>query len=157
MTITTDQARRRFTIIPERLQDVVFSEQTAEIMGEIANQYHLDDKKIVIVGKITGFVLLGFIHTEDVSREIQTQLALQVALANDISNSLSAKIFNALQDDLTKVYAPVPKPDEGQDKTDEDNSGPTILSTAIAAPTAAPKPTGEMPSGSNAPINRPRR
>jgi hypothetical protein len=154
MTITTQQARQRFTTIPPRLQDAVFSEQTAEIMDGIAQQYHLTDEKAAGVGKIASYVLLGFLHPEDVAREIQAQVALPAPLAADISKSLDAKIFAALRDDLIKVYAPVPTANH-----EEESMGPkiiqqvaetipvipksSIISTippVITKPTAAPAP-----------------
>lgn len=144
MTITREQARQRFITIPLRLQDAIFSVQTAEIMDGIAQQYHLDDPKVKTIGKITGWVLLGFAHPEDVAREIQEQLAIPAQVASEISGSINAKIFNSLRDELDKVYAPALLPQE------EAALGPKIIQESKApspAPQAPqpPKPAAPKP------------
>jgi hypothetical protein len=155
MTITIQQARQRFTIVPEPLRDAVFSLQTAEIMNGIAQQYHLDAAKMDVVSDIVGWVLLGFMHPEDVSREIQTQLNLPTQAAADISKSIDSKIFASLRDDLNKAYAPVPDEEKTIDpqiiSPAPTPSAPKIISETFVA---TPK-FGVTPAAANRDIAAP--
>src|SRR5581483_3313363 len=128
MTITTPQARERFLTISDRLQDAMFSTQTAEIIDGIVQQFHLNDEKAGIVGKVAGWVLLGFLHPEDVAHEIQQQTAIPSQAATDIAKALDTKIFANLHDDLAAAYAPAPLP------TEEHVTGPKMIQEVSPMP-----------------------
>lgn len=170
MTITTQQARLRFTMIPSRLQDAMFSTQIDEAMQGVIQQYHLDDMKAGIVGKIAGWVLLGFVHAEDMPKEIQEQLKLSPQIAGEISKSLDSKIFGPLKEDLRVAYtlaaseresaspqvvqevkppqtpAPAPKPPGPQIISESFSASPKFAATTSATPPPAPVPQKPKPN-----------
>ena len=136
IAITTEQARNRFVSLSANLQDVFFSLQTAEIIDQIATQNHISEDKSYAVASVAGWVLLGFMHPEDVSKELQEEIKIPSQTADEISRLLNTKIFSRFQDDLQNVYAPVPHKNDGvAPKMLEDLVAPEIISqTAREAP-----------------------
>jgi len=108
ITITKEQAQNRFVLLPPTLQDAVFSEQNAEIISSVGEQYHLPDDKLEGVTSLVGWVLLGFLHIEDLPNEIASDTGIAAQLAKDITSTLNSKIFNLIKSDVDKAYAPVP-------------------------------------------------
>ena len=107
ITITKPQAQKRFLIIPEVLQNALFSVQTAAIIDQICNDNHLDEKRASVVVESVGWILLGFLHPEDIKKEL-ANAGVPAPAAQDILSSLDAKIFAALDPALLKAYAPLP-------------------------------------------------
>lgn len=160
ITIIKQQARQRFTVLPPRLQDAMFSEQNAEVIAGIAAQNHLNDERARKIAEVAGWVLLGFIHPEDAANELQECLGIASQVASQISSLLDNKIFKPLRDDLDRVYAPLPhetppeapKIIEEIKKTAEAGAGgisvprpPAMGEFDRVAVSGAPKPTSAAP------------
>ena len=143
ITITKEQARTRFTLLPPTLQDAVFSVQTAEIISAIGEQYHIPDDKLQTISSLVGWVLLGFLHIEDLPGEIVVSTAVAPQLAKDITDSLTNKIFIAIKPDIEKAYAPVPHEESPEAPTILKNTGPAVATsfTTTPSPTPIKKPT----------------
>ncbi|MDE2019654.1 MAG: hypothetical protein KGJ13_04915 [Patescibacteria group bacterium] len=111
-TITTEQARTRYVTLPPALQDAVFSEQTAEIIAATLEKFHISEERGDQIPVLVGWVLLGFLHAEDLADEIAAAAMIPKPLAKEVADSLSNKIFEPLRADLSKFHAPVPNPME---------------------------------------------
>lgn len=136
LTITTEQARQRFTTLPPTLQDAVFSEQTAEIIASTIEKFHLADHRAEDIPTLVGWVLLGFLHLEDLAAEIEMAARVPKPVAKEIADSLTVKIFEPLRGALAQFHAPVPDA-----MTGIATSAP--VSIKIEGMTAAPKIIGE--------------
>lgn len=123
ITITKEQAQNRYALLPPTLQDAVFSEQNTEIISSVGEQYHLSDEKTESIASLVGWILLGFLHLEDLPGEIAVEIDVAPQLAKDIANSLNNKIFAVIKPDIDKTYAPVP-----HEKIQE---SPTIIQNII--------------------------
>lgn len=177
ITVTKEQAQTRFASLPPALQDALFSEQNTEIISSIGEQYHLSDEKKWAVASLVGWVLLGFLHIEDLPGEIVAEIGGTPQLAKDITDSLSNKIFNVLKSDIEGIYAPAHAEEVPIEPTAGSaipvslvqKSKPTILSdvgwskqsvpqpnvgTKAGLPTPAPTPT-PPPVIKSAPISTP--
>ena len=109
MEITVQQAQQRYKTIPAVLQDAIFSFQTAEIIRIISEQNGLSDEKTGLVAKITGYVLLGYLHAEELPRElVSAGLGISADTAAAISSSVDNRIFAVYRNELNSVYAPAP-------------------------------------------------
>src|SRR5258708_612581 len=102
ITIQKDLARQRFTTISPRLQDAMFSIQNAEIIDLIANQNNISEDKVGGIADAVAWVLRGFIHIEDVAKELQDTIGVPAQTATEIVKSLENKIFNPLRSELEK-------------------------------------------------------
>ena len=108
LPITTEQARTRFRTLPPTLQDAVFSEQTAEIIASTIEKFHLAEHRAEDIPTLVGWVLLGFLHIEDLAAEIETTARVPKPVAKEIADSLTIKIFEPLRGALAQFHAPVP-------------------------------------------------
>ena len=139
MNISIPQARQRFKILPQSLQDAVFSTQTSEITSKIATQNHLLEDKLPLFAEAIGLVLLGFIHAEDLAKEIQDHVKLDLAIAKNLAEEVSKKLLAPFKADLDRAYTPAP----------HDEVAPINIATEIVSPspvTLKPTPVISRPA-----------
>ena len=146
VTITQNQAKKRFLTIPPSLQDAIFSVQTAEIIARIGEDNNLDDARAEKLSEAVGWVLLGFMHPEDLAKELQENANVPAQAAAAIANSVAAKIFSPLKSEIEKTYAPLPHEDEAD--------APKMIQD-ISMPTSAPSPAKPAPQASSQTFNAP--
>jgi hypothetical protein len=142
ITITQPQAQKRFLLIPLALQDALFSVQTAAIIDQICTDNHLDVKRSNALVEAVGWVLLGFLHPEDIKKELE-QASIPAPMTQDILNSLNTKIFNVLNPLLSKTYAPLPREESVPEPVIIKNTdiSPTLSAIKSALPPANKTPT----------------
>ncbi len=105
LEISKKQANKRYENLPEILQDALFSMANIDQVYRICKLNHLSDEKIPIVARLTGRVILGFTHPEDLAREIKEELGINPEIAKTIALEIDRKIFAAIKNDLEKVLA----------------------------------------------------
>jgi hypothetical protein len=113
ITINQKQAFSRYKSLPQNLQDILFSMQTAEIIRMVCEKNALPPEKNSFVAGPAGLVIMGFVHPEDLAKEIEDGAKISSQAAVSLSKDLSVRIFDGIKPDLDKVYAPVPH-DENQ-------------------------------------------
>lgn len=139
--VSIPQARTRLKTLPENLQDVFFSAQTAEIISRVGEQNHLPEEKVKRVAEAVGVVLLGFIHVEELAKEIQDRAQVTPELAKTLAASVENRILNSVRTDLEKAYAPVPAEPEKLEEIKKPASPPA----PVGGPPTPPKPAGVVP------------
>ncbi len=107
LKISKQQALKRWDTLPDNLKEALFSEYNAETLWRICESQHLSDDKIEKVATLTGDVILGFLHPEDLGQEIRKDINVAVEVANTIASEIDRKIFAPIKSDLEKVYSPV--------------------------------------------------
>lgn len=105
--ISRSQALNRYDLLQENLKDSLFSAQNAEIIRRVCASHHLTEDKTVIIGKIVGYIIMGFIHPEDLAGEIKNALNINPEIAASISREIDRKIFSPIRNDIDKVYSPL--------------------------------------------------
>ena len=93
LKISKQQALNRWDILPDNLKEALFSESNADILWLICEAQHIPEQKIYTIATIAGDVILGFLHSEDLAKEIRTTLNLNPEIANSIANEIDRKIF----------------------------------------------------------------
>ena len=163
--ITKNQARKRFLTIPPVLQQAIFSVQNAEIIARVAEENHLNDSRSAKLSEGVGWVLLGFMHPEDLAKELQEEASIPAQTATAIAGSIASKIFNPFKTTLDQTYAPLPiENDRGLAPKIIQDIGPiasippqapastqkftTPLAVSMKPVQAAPPPLPPMPSPS---------
>ncbi len=104
--ITKEQLYTRWDSLPDILREAITSETNSGIVLETARGEHLHDEKSAIVSKLTGYVLMGFIHPEELADEIKNELGIDARIATAIAEPIQRKIFNPLREELESIYAP---------------------------------------------------
>lgn len=120
--ITKQQALFRWDTLPMNLREAIFSERNAEILWQICELQHLPEDRIYRVATLAGDVIMGFIHPEDLAREIQESVGLKFEVAEIIANEIIKKIFAPIRSDIDKIYSPiveVPETFEEEEKKEE--------------------------------------
>jgi len=118
--INHQQILNRYDTLSENLKAAGFSPFNTKIIYQISREQHLTDDKIPKISELVGYVLFGFIHPEDLAKEIKESLNLNPEIANSIAVEIDRKIFALIRADLEKVYAPVVAlAEEGQPPIEE--------------------------------------
>jgi hypothetical protein len=107
LVISKQQLYSRLDTIPRTLKEQYFSLANGEIVWGIGETQHLSDEKIGVIATIVGDVVLGFLHPDDVAREIQRDLGLDKKIAHAIAKEANAKIFAKYKNDILRNYRPV--------------------------------------------------
>jgi len=114
--IPKNQLYNRWDLLPDSLREAIASETNSSIVWKTGEAEHLPKEKLMVVSRLAGFVLMGFIHPEDLAVEISDELGIDKRIAANIANPINKKIFQPLRDELEKIYAPateeaeLPKP-----------------------------------------------
>ena len=106
LKISQKQVLERRDTLPQNLREALSSEQNTDILWRVCEGQHLSEDKIRKVAVIAGDVILGFIHIEDLAKEIKVELNIAPEIANAITSEVNRKIFAPIRADLEKVYAP---------------------------------------------------
>ena len=128
---TREQLWKLYEKLPEELKEAVFSEETANSIGDICERNGIEEK-ISEVAKYTGRVLLGILPPD----EFQTALEKEARLAKDkakrVAQEINRFIFYPVKESLASLY-----------KT---GAPPTPLETRLAPPIEETPPTQEEKS-----------
>ena len=106
LQISQQQVSERWDALPDNLKEALCSEFNANTVWQIGAFNHLSEEKISIIAIIVGDVIYGFLHPDDLDREIQQSLNLNPQIADSISREINRKIFAPIKTDLEKVYQP---------------------------------------------------
>jgi hypothetical protein len=107
--ISQQQAGQRWDIITPQLREALFSDVNADFVWNLCQNEHLTEEKSYQVAEISGYVLLGFLHPEDLAGELVSSVDLPAPLAKTISDQISSRVFAPLRADIDKVYSPLSK------------------------------------------------
>ncbi len=153
--ILKNQLYRRWDLLPEILREATTSETNSAIVWKTGEAEHLPKEKLSVVSRLTGYVLMGFIHPEDLAREIQENLGIDIRIATSIADPINKKVFQPLRGELEKIYSPAT---EGNERAG--GSQPVLMDSVISSRTedavklvpvsSAPKffQTGQIPKPS---------
>ena len=157
--ITTSQALERWDSLPDSLREALSSETNSDFLWRTCQSENVPADKIYEVATIAGYVMMGFLHPEDVALEIVERLVLDRKTASDIQDALNRRIFAPLQADLEKAYSPLSKSEILPKKSQEVGSGgpsPKMVFDMVSSNSAqaslrplnsvAPKPTATPPT-----------
>lgn len=104
--LTEDLFTKRFNSLPEHLQEILESEQTAKLIMQIGKSHYLSREKILTLKQLVALVLLGFLDTRGFRTELTERLYLNFEHATALTNEISAELFNPVKSDLAQIYMP---------------------------------------------------
>ena len=107
LSISQQQAGQRWEIITPPLREALFSDVNADFVWNLCQSEHLTEEKSYQVAEISGDVLLGFLHPEDLAGELVSSMDLPIPLAKTISDQINSRVFAPLRADIDKVYSPL--------------------------------------------------
>ena len=139
--ITQDQALQRWDLLPQPLREALYSEINSDFLWSTCEREHIPNEKIHEIAKASGYVLLGFLHPEDIAQDIAERARINPQLANTIQDALIRRVFSPLKEDLDKVYQPISKSEIGPKMMQDISAAPApARSVPARAPSAAVPP-----------------
>lgn len=109
LTLSDQQVFSRWPSLSPALREALFSQPNADFVWNLCTDEHLPEEKRYDVAEISGYVLMGFLHPEDLAGELAATLALDPKITKTIADEINKRIFVPLRADIDKVYEPVSK------------------------------------------------
>ncbi len=106
--ITEQQIENRWNVLPLRLLEILCSFDTGKMILEICKKNHIIGEKSDKISGLTGFVIMGFLHPEDLAQEIKEAIGVNAEIADSVSRQIERRIFLPLRSEIDKIYSPVP-------------------------------------------------
>jgi len=147
LTISRQQALKRWDTIPEALHVALFSDANTDFIRKTCEAEHVPAEKISDIAGIAGYVLLGFLHPEDLAEELKEATGINPQVCTSVASAINSRIFTPLKSELDKIYEPL------STLGNDGSAGPKIIEeiqamtgtapriTISAAPTAPTKPS----------------
>src|SRR4030042_3120084 len=90
--------------LPKELQEAIFSEETAEHIGNTCERYDIKEEIISEIAKQVGNVLLGILPPDEFQKTLETELKLESDIAKKVAQDISRFIFYPVKTDLEELY-----------------------------------------------------
>ena len=100
--LTREQYWKLFNSLPEELQDMIFSEKTAENIKDIAERNNIQDTSVL--AKCIGQVLLGVLLPDKLQEEIEVNLKLKKEQAQIVVHEINRFILYPVKPLLEELY-----------------------------------------------------
>ena len=107
LTISRQQALNRWDTITEPLRMALFAQANTDFIEKTCVSEHIPEDKQADVAGIAGYVLMGFLHPEDLAAELRDELKIDIRITTAIADAINKRIFVPLRADIDKVYEPV--------------------------------------------------
>lgn len=156
ITVTQDQIYDRWDLLTPDLREALVSDVTSDFVKKTAEAEHIPSDSIYIISGIVGNILFGFLHPEDLAKEITNALQIDPRIANSISTAVNQRIFTPLRAQIDAVYRPVTAVIKQQaiaSKAPAAPAGPRIIDeitpiVPVGAKIPSPASAGKPPSPS---------
>ena len=109
VTISKNQALERWDTLPMTLREALYSDINSDFLWKTCQAEHIPEEKIYDVSRITGYVLMGFLHPGDLAGELTEILGIDKRITTSIADAIDKRIFAPLQEDIDKAYNPISK------------------------------------------------
>ena len=142
--ITKDQATHRWDDLPLTLREALCSDINSDFLWKTCQTEFVPEEKIYSIARIFGYVLMGFLHPEDMAVEIRDSIGIDIRVATSIANALNQRIIAPLRQEIDKAYNPstpavTPKSlEEIRPPMAEMMPAPVAASRPSVLPTASP-------------------
>jgi hypothetical protein len=106
LKITKTQYIERWDALPPVLREAMFSPANGEMIWRVGEEHHLKEEQIATIAGICGNIVMGFLHPEDLAKEIKTDTGVDERLAQAIAREIDRKVFSPLRSEIEKIYSP---------------------------------------------------
>jgi len=102
--VPDEKIDERWDNLPSSIKEAVFSPSYNNVFESICDNYHLNELRRDKLRRLCFFTFLGFIHLQDLYKEIKESLNIDPRLALDIYHQLEQKIFSPFRKEIEGVY-----------------------------------------------------
>ena len=89
---------------PQELKETIFSEETAESIGEVCDKNRVEEEKISEVARYTGRVLVGLLPPAEFQETLERELKLKKEKAKKVSQEINRFVFYPVKSSLEELY-----------------------------------------------------
>ncbi len=125
------QVFERYDALPDHLREILVSDAATNTLWLIGENHHLSEERIRTVAGVVGYIFLGFVHVEDLAREIAGEASIDRRLADDIAKEIQLKILSPVIPEIQQLY----HYGSAQAGTPPAGSGAPFVAPAPASPT----------------------
>lgn len=105
--VTAEQFAERWDTLPIPLRELLCSPSHGKLVWSTGAAHHLSDEKSGVVAGVVGDIIMGFIHANDLAREIGNRLDLNQEIASSIAREIDQKILSPFKEEILKNYNPI--------------------------------------------------
>lgn len=99
-----DQLWKLYKKLPEELQEAIFSQETADNIGNACEKNKVSENKIPEVAERTGYVLSGLLPPNEFEKALAKEVKLKEETAKNVAREISRFIFFPVKEILSKLY-----------------------------------------------------
>jgi len=126
--LTKEQRWEIFNNLPERLQNAIFSEDTADAIWNICKLHNVNYTSEV--ASLVGNILMGLLPPEKMEAALIEKMGMDQSIAKAVAVEIQHYIFNPVVDDLLSLYSP-DKVKELEQMSETGTSQPTSKSKNV--------------------------
>lgn len=93
-----------FNVLPDKLKDAIFSEETANAISDICQKHQIEDNQKSEIAKLVGDSLMGLLPPDKLHESIQAQIGIEQAEAEKIALEINRFILYPAKEALSSLY-----------------------------------------------------
>ena len=101
---TKEELRKLYEKLPQELKTILFSEETAEVIGNACTQYGIEDERVSQVAGLVGNVLTGFLLPSEFEEALKQNVKLPKVLIKPIAREISRFVFYPVKPALERLH-----------------------------------------------------
>jgi len=95
---------KQFNQLPENIQDLLMSEEIADLIAEEEQLNYLPAQKGQMIASLVADVLLGNLSYKEFTPTLIDKLGVNPIISKNIAQKIESKIFFPVKEDLDKIY-----------------------------------------------------
>lgn len=100
-----EKVMERFDALPEHIQQLLTTDELINTIWTIGEAHHLGEERTGKIASIIGAIILGFLHNEDLAKEITREARIDKRLADEIAHELQLKILDPLMPEINAAFS----------------------------------------------------
>ena len=93
-----------FNVLPDKLKDAIFSEETAKAIANICATHKITDDKKSEIAKLVGDSLMGLLPPDKLQTAIETEIKIEQSEAEKIALEINRFILYPVKEALGSLY-----------------------------------------------------
>lgn len=106
-SFTQEQYVNAFNGMPEKVEEVLFADSTAEAIKNITSRHGVTDNAFDISAAI-GYVLVGLLPIKNFIKALQEDAGLNAETAKNVAHDIREQIFSSIAQELSEIQKHVP-------------------------------------------------
>ncbi|MEX2144985.1 MAG: hypothetical protein WD712_01195 [Candidatus Spechtbacterales bacterium] len=103
LNFAREEYLQAFNEIPEGVNDMLLSENTAEAVENLTQRYNVEADKIFDVSAIIGYAMVGLVPIKRFIDALQSEAGLDAETARNVAHDVRAEIFAPVAKELADM------------------------------------------------------